>query len=116
MGHTGPEVVEGYTITLTESRRLLAADVAHAANWVTRLVRVALTGPQLDALIALTFNIGIDAFRNSTVLRRVNAKDFKNVPAAFRMWNKETIRGRKVVNQGLVNRREFEIEMWNTPE
>jgi lysozyme len=80
---------------------------------VTRSVRAPLTGPQLDALIALCFNIGGPAFITSTVLRRVNAQDFKNVPDAFRMWNKETIKGRKVVNNGLVNRREFEIKLWN---
>jgi lysozyme len=108
-------VVKGYTITLTKSRSLLTADVAEAADVVTRSVRVALTGPQLDALIALCFNIGGPRFLSSTVLHRVNAQDFKNVPAAFRLWNKETIDGQLVVNQGLVNRREFEIELWNTP-
>jgi lysozyme len=73
-----------------------------------------LTGPQKDALIALAFNIGDKAFLGSTVMRRINAGDLAGVPEAFRMWNKETIEGRKVVNQGLVNRREAEIKLWNT--
>ena len=30
-GHTGKEVLKGYTITLTESRRLLVTDVTQAS-------------------------------------------------------------------------------------
>ncbi|WP_425493772.1 lysozyme [Dyella silvatica] len=82
IGHTGPEVYKGLTITQEASRKLLVADVATAADTVIRVVRVALTGPQLDALIALTFNIGVPRFLTSTVLRRVNAGDFANVPNA----------------------------------
>jgi GH24 family phage-related lysozyme (muramidase) len=33
----------------------------------TRDVHVVLTGPQRDALIALTYNIGVEGFRTSTV-------------------------------------------------
>lgn len=88
--------------------------MAKAAETVLGAVRAALTGPQVDALISLCFNIGIPRFLTSTVLRRVNAKQLSLVPAAFRMWVKETIDGKLIINQGLVNRREADINLWNS--
>jgi lysozyme len=113
VGHSGSEVKPGMTISRAESRRLLAADVAKAALAVLRGIDVPLNAPQLDAVIALVFNIGAENFRTSTVRRVINFMKFDAVPAAFRLFNKITVNGRKIVSPGLVKRREAELSrLW----
>ena len=61
---------------------------------------------QFNALVSLAYNIGINGFRNSTVLRKVNINP--NDPAikeAFMMWTK---------NVELMERRESEIKQYFT--
>lgn len=115
VGHTGPEVVEGLRITRETSDKLLRRDLAWAAACVSKHVRVPLTEPQWMALVSFTFNEGEPNFLSSTLLRYLNAGRYAAVPAQLRRWIKETIKGRKVVNKGLVNRREAEIKLWNLP-
>jgi lysozyme len=44
---------------------------------------------QFDALVSLCFNIGVSAFKGSTVLKRVNKNpQDKTICAAFEMWSK----------------------------
>lgn len=116
VGHTGPEVKQGMTITREESRRLLAQDVQSAAKAVALGTNIPSPSPQFDALVALVFNIGAGNFATSTVRRCINEGRMADVPAAWRMWDKVTINGRRVVSPGLVNRREAELKLWNTTE
>jgi lysozyme len=62
------------------------------------------TDNQMAALASLCFNIGIDAFRRSRVLRRYNAFDDAGCADAFLAWKYDN---GKVV-RGLVWRREVE--------
>ena len=114
VGHTDTEVKPGLAISRAESRRLLAQDVQSAAQAVASGIDVPLGGPQFDALVALVFNIGVGNFRTSTVRRVINEMNFDAVPAAWRLWNKITIDGRRIVSAGLVNRREAELKLWNS--
>ncbi|WP_343818783.1 lysozyme [Dyella marensis] len=114
VGHAGLEVKPGMTISRVESRRLLAQDVQSVAQAVASGIDVPLGGPQFDALVALVFNIGSGNFRTSTVRRVINELKFDAVPAAWRLWNKVTIDGQKLVSQGLANRREAELLLWNS--
>ena len=79
---------------------------------VDEYVKVEINQGQFDALVHIAFNIGTGALKKSTLLRRVNASDFDNVPDAIRMWNIITVNGQKKISKGLVNRREKECEMW----
>lgn len=68
-----------------------------------------LTQNEFDALVSLCFNIGPNAFRNSTLLRRLNSNHSRNLVAnEFLKWNKA---GGKVVN-GLDIRRSEEREIF----
>ena len=69
------------------------------------------TQNQFDAMVALCFNIGIAAFKASTVLRKHNAADYMAAAAAFGMWDKNAGR----VMRGLVNRRAAEAALYRTP-
>jgi lysozyme len=92
--------------------RLLADDLIPREKSVYNLVDVPLEQEQFDALVHFAFNVGIGAFRKSTLLKRVNAGNFDAVPAEIRKWNIVTIGGKKQVSQGLANRREIECQMW----
>ena len=88
---------------------LLAQDVKPAENTVNNGVKVALNQNQFDALVSFTFNVGSGSFNSSTLLKVLNQGQYDQVPDQLRRWNKA---GGKVV-QGLVNRRENEIKLWN---
>lgn len=67
-------------ITLAEGRELLKRDLAVAQRAVTGAVEIELTEGQYAALVSFTFNVGGGNFRTSTLLKRVNARDFNDVP------------------------------------
>ena len=68
---------------------------------------------QFDALVSFAFNVGIGALENSTLLKRVrlNPSD-PTIKDAFMLWNKVTIGGKKVVNDGLITRRKNEYKLY----
>jgi len=88
---------------------LLKQDMTPAAQVVTNKVTVPLNQNQFDALTSFTFNVGGAAFSGSTLLKLLNQGQYDEVPPQLRRWNKA---GGKVV-QGLINRRENEIKLWN---
>lgn len=102
-----------YRDGITEARatELLRASAADAAAAVSGSVTVALNQNQFDALVSFTYNIGNQAFRDSTLLTKLNGGDYTAVPVEMRKWVKS---GGKTL-QGLVNRREAEIELFNKP-
>lgn len=96
-------------ITAAQAMTLFKQDVSKFESAVSRLVTVPINQNQFDALVSLVYNIGEGAFTNSTALKRLNAGDYQGVGEAIKMWNKVTIKGRKVVSNGLVNRRAQEV-------
>lgn len=62
------------------------------------------TPNQLAACTSLAYNIGVKAFANSTVCKRLSAGDRAGAADAILMWNQA---GGRIV-QGLVNRRQEE--------
>jgi lysozyme len=90
---------------------LLDADLAGSEAVVNDAVKVSLNQNQFDALVSFVFNVGDGAFRSSTLLRLLNQRQYDQVPAQLGRWNMDN--GHVV--QGLVNRRNKEIALWNTP-
>lgn len=110
-GHTG-DVKPGDLITAREAELLLKRDLARFESGVAALVTAPLGQHQFDALVSFAFNVGLDAFEGSTLLRKLNALDYDAVPAEFMRWNKVTKGGKKVVEPGLTNRRAAEVGLW----
>jgi len=98
----------GDTITKERAEELLREDVKRFEDQVLRLVKVPLTQGQLDALVSFTYNLGAANLGNSTLLRLLNAGDYKGAAAQFDRWNKA---GGKVL-KGLVTRRAAERAMF----
>ncbi len=113
-GHTGADVKPGMTITNARADELLKSDLRTAERAVDNAVTVPLSDNQFGALVSFVFNVGVGAFNGSTLLRKLNAGDYASVPSELARWNKGTIKGKKVVIPGLVNRRAAEIGLWAT--
>ena len=106
-GHTSG-VKEGMSITEAEAEQLLDADVESAAAQVKSAVKVELNANQLDALIDFVFNLGIGNLRSSTLLKKLNARDYSGAAEEFSKW----IYSGKTVLPGLVRRREIEKQLF----
>lgn len=102
-GSTGPNVKAGMKITENEALELLDHDLDRFEEAVDKMAPHA-SQNQFDAMVCLAFNIGIAAFRRSTVLKQHTAANYQLAANAFKMWNK----GGGVVLSGLVKRRESE--------
>ena len=92
VGHTSaagaPAVQPGMVISKAEVEAILSRDLVKFENTVNAAVKVPLTPGQFDALVSLCFNIGQGGFAKSTVVRRLNAGNYRGAADAFLMWNK----------------------------
>lgn len=95
-------------LSLRQVEMLFQQDLRPFEVCVRNALSVSLMPHQYDALVSFCFNVGGNAFRSSTLLKRVNEKRWKGVPGQFRRWK---YAGGKVI-KGLQNRREKEILMW----
>ncbi|WP_336948622.1 lysozyme [Acinetobacter junii] len=100
----GVKVKKGDKCTLEQAKEYFAHDLERFEASVNNLVKVPLSQNQFDALVSLTYNIGQTAFSNSTLLKKLNAKDYQGAADQFIRWNK----GGGKVMKGLVRRREAE--------
>lgn len=65
----------------------LRKDLAAFEQVVRLAVKPTLKQHQFDALVSLAFNIGIGAFKQSTVVRELNAGRFHSAADAMLMWS-----------------------------
>lgn len=107
-GHTGSNVTPGLEITSEQAEAFLSEDLAPAEWAVSTLVKVELTDNQFAALVSFTFNVGVTAFKNSTLLKKLNSGDYNSVPSELMKWTKS--KGQQMT--GLVNRRSAEAGLW----
>ena len=109
-GHYGPDVEPGMEITEDEAERLLAEDLADTEVCVSRSTAGwNLKHCQFDAIVSLAFNVGVNAFQNSTLLKLVK----RGVPEdvirnEFGRWCHSGGR----VQKGLQRRRQAEADMF----
>ncbi|WP_164522467.1 lysozyme [Sphingobium yanoikuyae] len=107
VGHTGPDVKPGLTITRERSQQLLATDLQRFEGAVNRLGGRMNQG-QFDAMVSFAFNVGEAALRSSTLLKKHLAGDYAGAAREFARWNKG---GGKVL-PGLVKRRAAEAALY----
>ena len=97
-------------LPITEQRadELLANISDKFSIQVSKLLKVELNQNQFDALVSFSFNIGVGNLTTSTILKKINEKDFENASLEFAKWNKS---GGKILN-GLITRREKERQLF----
>lgn len=89
---------------------LLLQDIKRADQAIERLVDVALTQGQFDALSSFIYNVGESAFEHSTLLRLLNDSQFTAASRQFMRW--VYANGKKL--DGLVKRRSAEAALFNS--
>lgn len=110
-GITGPDVILGKVYTQRECDALLMKHLSIHRAAVDKALKVNVPVSTRAALYSFSFNVGTNAMRNSTAIRRVNSGDIRGGCEALSMWNKISVGGKKVVSKGLVNRRNAEIKL-----
>ena len=95
-------------VTEEEATALLLQDVQGAEQAVSRLVTVALTQGQFDALVDFTFNLGSGRLAGSTLLADLNAGRYADAKAQLMLWDRA---GGKVCT-ALATRRQAETALW----
>lgn len=106
-GHT-KGVKSGDYVTEQEGEEFLKNDLIIYEDYVKKYVDVPLTQTQFDALVSFTYNLGPGNLKKSTLLRKLNAKDYKGAANEFPRWNRA---GGRVL-RGLTRRREAEKQLF----
>lgn len=96
------------TVSESEARQLLEMEVERFRSGVDKLISTNLNQNQLDALTSLAYNIGLDAFSNSTLLRELNAGNVERAADEILRWNKAS----GEVLPGLQSRRQQERQLF----
>ena len=107
-GHTAG-VKKGDNWTQDEANDILLNDLEKFEGYVNQYVKVPLTQNQFDALVSWTFNLGPGNLKSSTMLTKLNEKNYDKVPSQMKRWNKA---GGKVL-RGLERRRNAEAAMFS---
>jgi lysozyme len=111
-GHTSmagePIVKPDLRISSDEADSILARDVDAFARGVRNLVTVNISDAQFSALVSFAYNVGLGAFKRSSVLAAVNAQQFDAVPRRLNLWSKA---GGRIL-PGLVKRRAAEAALF----
>ncbi|SEO34068.1 lysozyme [Acinetobacter sp. yr461] len=104
----GKRVSEGDRCTLEQAKTYMQHDLKIFEHAVNSSVKVPLKQNQFDALVSLTYNIGVGAFKHSTLLKKLNSGDYKEAANQFDVW--VNAGGKRL--QGLVNRRAMEKKLF----
>ncbi len=107
-GHTGPGTRTMGPLSRAQAGQLLRRDVAGFEHGVDAAVKVPLTPGQFSALVSFAYNVGLGAFRTSTLLKKLNARDYTGAAGQFGVW---THGGGRVL-PGLVRRRAAEAALF----
>jgi GH24 family phage-related lysozyme (muramidase) len=100
----GKKVVMGDIRTRKQCEEYLMHEIEGKAAGVAKYVKVPLTQSMFDALVSFSYNVGLGALSESTLLRLLNAGDYEGAAAQFPRWVKA---GGKTL-PGLVRRRDAE--------
>ena len=105
----GIKVKKGDVCTEAQAKAYMAHDLKKFELVVNNAVNVSLNQNQFDALVSLAYNIGTNAFKNSTLVKKLNAGDIRGATNQFDVWINAG--GRRM--QGLVNRRAKEKNIFS---
>lgn len=97
----------GDTATKRQCDEMLERRLQEFNDGVNKCVHVSLPDSRRAAFVSLSYNIGINSFCKSTVVRKINAGDVVGSCNAMMMWNK--VNG--VEWKGLTKRRAKEREL-----
>lgn len=108
-GATGPGIRKGVVWTQEQADARLREDVDRFAQGVVAALKTApTTQAQFDALVSFSYNVGLQALKDSTLFRMHMDGDYDGAAGQFARWNKAAGK----VLQGLVTRRTAEARLY----
>ena len=111
-GHT-KNVKEGMIITQEDAERFLSLDLIKFESEIVENCTLLLNQREFDALVSFCFNVGVGAFKNSTLLKHLNNNDVDLAAEEFVKWNKARVNGKLQPVSGLTRRRKAERLLFN---
>lgn len=112
-GHVIKPNEEYTSITDGTAEAILLKDLSPTERMVNTKVTVHMNQNEYDALVIFAFNTDCIG---ATMLELLNKEDYKGCAEEFKRWNKITVNGKKVVCQGLNNRRTAEYRLFTLGE
>lgn len=108
-GDTGSDVVPGLVITREEADRRFSNRLSREFEpGVTEQFASTISQHRFDALVCFAYNVGLPAFKSSTLLRLLKAGDVVGAGKQFVRWNKND--GKPML--GLARRRAAEEKLF----
>lgn len=107
-GTTGLGVKEGLTITQKTADSMLKAHIEDISLDLTDIFGKTLEQNEFDAIVSFVYNIGLGAFKKSTMCHLLLEKKMAQAALEFDRW--VFIRGER--SRGLTKRREAEKELF----
>lgn len=102
-------VVPGVPVTHEQAKATLVRHVDVFGAGLDRCLLAEPTQNQYDALMLWTYNVGVSAACNSTLMRKLNTGQLPSVWCGELLkWNKVRINGQLVASKGLTKRRTTE--------
>lgn len=108
----GKRVKSHDVCTRIEAEFWLLNDIKETEEALGKLIKKKINQNQYDALVSLVYNIGIPGFKTSSLLKTLNKRVADVYADLFLRWNKITVNGKKVLSQGLLNRRALEYSLF----
>lgn len=104
----GQPVTQGMTITQDQALQLAQQEANKLWSQIEQVVKVPINDNQMNALVDFAYNLGFNALKTSTLMKKLNASDFTGAANEFGRW---VYAGGKVL-PGLVKRREAEKQLF----
>ena len=114
-GHT-KSTSQGSEVSQADAEALLIYDLISVADAVNTLSFTPLSQNQFDALCAFVYNIGVEAFNGSDVLRYINEGRLLEAAFAMEFWRRAEFHGTSQVVDAIVRRRAAEKTLFLKPE
>lgn len=106
-GHTGPELKLGQTFTADQCDKVFADDLVKHDRQLMSVVKVPFKSDyQHAAMLSFVYNAGIGNFSSSTMLKKLNARDYDRSCQELTKW---IYAGKQKLN-GLIIRRSLEYK------
>jgi lysozyme len=113
-GHTAT-AREGLSVTRAEAEDLLRWDLLPIEDSLRQVALTPLTQNQFDALLSFAFNIGLENFKKSDVLKYLNQGQPIAAALSMHAWRRARINGRVLTIDALVRRRAAEAALFLEP-